>query len=112
MEQVTKIAQALYDKKAEHIDVLDIHELTSLGEYFIICSCSSTTQVKACVDEVEERMSAEGFAPKHKEGYQGGTWVLMDFGNIIVHVMQAETREFYSLERLWEDAVRIEIDLK
>jgi len=112
MERVTKIAQALYDKKAEQIDVLDIHELSSLGDYFIICSCSSTTQVKACVDEVEERMTEEGLPPKHKEGYQGGTWVLMDFGNIIVHVMQAETREFYSLERLWEDAVRIEIDLK
>lgn len=112
MERVQKIAQALYDKKAENIDILDISKLTSLGDYFIICTCNSTTQVKACVDEVEERMTAEGFAPSHKEGYHGGSWVLIDFGDIIVHVMQRETRDFYALEKIWDDAKRIKVDLK
>lgn len=112
MERVTRIAQALYDKKAENIDILDISELTSLGDYFIICNCNSTTQVKACVDEVEEKMTEAGFLPSHKEGYNGGNWVLVDFGDIIVHVMQRETRDFYALERLWDDAKRIEVELQ
>lgn len=112
MERVKKIAQALYDKKAENIDILDISELTSLGDYFIICSCNSTTQVKACVDEVEEKMAEDGIHPSHREGYHGGSWVLVDFGDIIVHVMQLETRDFYALEKLWDDAKRIEVELK
>lgn len=111
MERVKKIAQALYDKKAENIDVLDIGELTSLGDYFVICTCNSTTQVKACVDEVEEKMAEDGINPSHKEGYHGGSWVLVDYGDIIVHVMQRETRDFYSLEKLWDDAKRIEVEL-
>lgn len=112
MERVKRIAQALYDKKAENIDILDISELTSLGDYFIICTCNSTTQVKACIDEAEEKMAEVGILPSHKEGYAGGTWVLMDFGDIIVHVMQRETRDFYALEKLWDDAKRIEVELE
>ena len=112
MERVKTIAQALYDKKAENIDILDICELTSLGDYFVICTCNSTTQVKACIDEAEEKMGELGFTPSHKEGYAGGTWVLMDFGDIIVHVMQRETRDFYSLEKLWDDAEHIQVELK
>lgn len=112
MDRVKKIAQALYDKKAEEIDILDIRELTSLGDYFIICTCNSTTQVRACVDEVEEKMSEAGYDATHKEGYHGGNWVLVDYGDIIVHVMQRETREFYSLEKLWDDAGRIKVELE
>ena len=112
MERVKIIAQALYDKKAENIDILDISELTSLGDYFIICTCNSTAQVRACVDEVEEKMAEHGVNPSHKEGYNGGNWVLIDFGDIIVHVMQRETRDFYALERLWDDAKRIELELE
>lgn len=112
MERVKKIAQALYDKKAENIDILDISELTSLGDYFIICTCNSTTQVKACADEAEEKMAECGILPSHVEGYHGGSWVLIDFGDIIVHVMQRETRDFYALEKLWDDAKRIQVELK
>lgn len=112
MERVKIIAQALYDKKAENIDILNISKLTSLGDYFIICTCNSTTQVKACVDEAEEKMAEHGFVSSHKEGYNGGNWVLVDFGDIIVHVMQRETRDFYGLEKLWDDAERIELELE
>lgn len=112
MERVLKIAQILYDKKAQDIDILDISELTSLGDYFIICSCNSSTQVKACADEVEEKMTEDGINPSHKEGYHGGNWVLMDYGDIIVHIMQRETRDFYSLERLWDDAKHIKAELQ
>ena len=112
MERVQKIAQALYDKKAKNIVALNIADITSLGDYFIICSCTSSTQLRACTDEVEEKMSEIGIEPTHKEGYNGGTWILMDYGDIIVHIMLEETRDFYSLERLWGDAEEIELDLK
>lgn len=112
MERVERIAQALYDKKARDIEILDISEITSIGDYFIICNCSSTTQVKACADEVEEKMEELGIRPNHLEGYNGGNWILMDYGDIIVHIMQEETHEFYALEKLWSDAKEITVELK
>lgn len=112
MERVIRVAQALYDKKAMGIEVLDISEITSIGNYFVICTCTSSTQVKACADEVEEKMDEIGIHPNHLEGYSGGNWILMDYGDIIVHIMNEETHEFYSLERLWSDAKEIKVDLK
>lgn len=112
MERVQTIAQALYDKKANNIVALDISEITSLGDYFLICSCTSSTQLRACTDEVEEKMAEFGIQARHKEGYNGGTWILMDYADIIVHIMTEETREFYSLEHLWGDAKEIKLDLK
>ena len=101
-EKTEIIEKALDDKKAGNIEVIDVAEQTSLAEYFVIASCQSTVQVRACVDEVEEKM--EGFIVHHKEGYRGGNWILMDYGDVIVHVMQQEIREFYAIERLWDDA--------
>lgn len=112
MQRVQKIAQALYDKKAKDIVALDIADITSLGNYFIICTCTSSAQLRACTDEVEEKLEEMGIKPTHKEGYGGGTWILMDYGDIIVHIMHEETRAFYSLENLWADAKTIELDLK
>lgn len=112
MKRVEIIAQALYDKKAENIKVLDISEITSIGDYFIICTCQSGVQVKACADEVEEKLEEINVFPGHKEGYNGGNWILMDYGDIIVHIMQEETHEFYSLEKLWGDAKEIKTELK
>lgn len=103
-KKVEIIKNALEDKKATNIEVLDVSEQTSLGDYFIVASCQSAVQVRACADEVEEKMEEQGFHVKHTEGYRGGSWILMDYGDIIVHVMQQETREFYSIERLWDDA--------
>lgn len=112
MERVKAIVKALDDKRARNIDVLDISKLTSLGDYFIICTCGSDSQVRACVDNVEEEMDKLGIACSHKEGYTNGSWVLMDYGDIIVHIMQEETRQFYALERLWDDAPRIETGIE
>lgn len=112
MKRVELIAQTMYDKKATDITVLNISELTSLGDYFIICSCSSSVQVKACADAVAEKMEELGILPGHKEGYHGGNWILMDFGDIIVHIMLDETRNFYALERLWNDAEELQIAYK
>ena len=104
MERVEIIKAALEDKKASDIEVLDVSKQTSLGDYFIIASCQSAVQVRACVDEVEEKMLEAGYPAKHKEGYRGGSWILIDYGDIIVHVMQQEARDFYSIERLWQEA--------
>lgn len=111
IDLVKTAAKALDDKKAADIKVLNISELTSLADYFVICSCSSSTQVKACCDEVEEKVTEAGGTLKHTEGYNGGLWILLDFGDFIVHVMQAETREFYDIERLWQDADTVEFKL-
>ena len=104
MNKIEIIKNALENKKATNREVLDVAEQTSLAEYFVVASCQSTVQVRACIDEVEEKMSEAGFSVQHTEGYKGGSWILMDYGDIIVHVMQQETREFYSIERLWDDA--------
>ncbi|MBQ7573450.1 MAG: ribosome silencing factor [Clostridia bacterium] len=104
MEKLEIIKKALEDKKATNIEILDVSKQTSLGDYFVIASCQSAVQVRACVDEIEEKMLDEGVPVKHKEGYQSGSWILLDYGDIIVHVMQQEAREFYSIERLWDEA--------
>lgn len=111
MERLKIIVKALDDKRAENIDVLNISELTSLGDYFVICTCHSNVQVRAAADEVEVKMKEAGFEALHTEGYRGGSWILLDFADIIVHVMDRETRDFYSLERLWDDAERISVDI-
>lgn len=101
----SKIAvAALEDKKAGNIEVLDVSQQTSLGDYFVIASCQSTVQVRACADEVEDQLDKAGIVVRHKEGYSTGSWILMDYGDIVVHVMQQEIREFYGIERLWDDA--------
>lgn len=112
MDRIKVIVEALDDKRAKNIDVLDISKLTSLGDYFIICSCGSDSQVRACVDNVEEKMKEIGIDCTHKEGYTNGSWVLMDYNDIIVHIMHEETRQFYALEKLWDDAPRIETGIK
>lgn len=97
------IENALDDKKASQIEILDVAQQTSLADYFVIASCQSTVQVRACVDEVEEKMQQSGEEVRHTEGYRNGSWILMDYGDVIVHVMQQEMREFYAIERLWDD---------
>lgn len=100
--------KALDDKLAEDIEVLDVAEQTSLAEYFVIASCPSTTQVRACADEVEEQLEEAGEELLHSEGYRGGEWILLDYGDVVVHVMYAETRNFYDIERLWSGGFKEE----
>lgn len=101
-EKAQAAAKALDDKKASNIEILDVKNRTSLSEYFVIASCQSTVQVRACIDEVEEQLEKEGVALLHKEGYSTGSWILMDYGDVVVHVMQQEIREFYGIEKLWD----------
>lgn len=112
IEKVHAVASMLNNKKAKDITAIEIRNLTTLGDYFVIASGSSDTQVKALCDAVEDGMTALGFEPLSVEGYRSGMWVVLDYTEIIIHIFNERTREFYSLERLWADAPKVELDLK
>jgi ribosome-associated protein len=100
-------AMAAADKKARDIVILDIHDLTPMADYFVICSANSGTQVDAVARAVRDRLQSLGMQCRGMEGLDEAKWVLMDFGDVVVHVFRPEEREFYHLERLWGDARQI-----
>lgn len=106
-EIVTQAAHLLDAKKAEDIVVLDIRELTSLGDYFLIASAGNTTLVKTLAEELEDKFSAQGLEPRRVEGAGSAMWILMDYTDVVIHIFYSETREFYCLERLWADAPKL-----
>lgn len=99
---------ALEDRKGEDIRVIDISSISTLGDYFIIAAGTNRNQVQALADNVQEKLGREGFLTKNVEGYDGANWILLDFGDIIVHVFDSENRLFYDLERIWRDGKAIE----
>ncbi len=109
LESAMLIAKSLDDKKASDIKVLDTFELTSLADYFVICTATSSTQIKALSDICQAAMEDAGEAVHHVEGHHGGTWVLLDFASVVVHIFMEEARTFYDLERLWKDAPEVDI---
>ncbi|MDF2521429.1 MAG: iojap-like protein [Clostridia bacterium] len=109
-EMANKAIELLKDKKAKDIRLLDIHEISTLADHFIIATGTSTTQVQAMADELEEKMQLAGYKLYHKEGFRGGRWILLDFGNAVVHLFHTEERQFYNLERIWVDAKDIPIE--
>jgi len=109
-EKALKIAKILHDKKASDIKILELKDLTIITDYFVICSADSTTQVKAITEHIEETMAEEGLKPLSIEGFNYAHWVLMDYGDVIVHIFIEETRLYYDLERLWLDAPRIQFE--
>ncbi len=109
-KKMVKLAiEALEDKKAEEICVIDISEVSVLADYFIIAGGSNTSQIQAMSDAVDEKLGKSGYPLKQIEGYQNANWVLLDFGDIIVHVFDKENRLFYDLERIWSDGKKIDI---
>lgn len=108
-EKAALIANLLDEKKGIDVKVLDIGNLTSIGDYFVIASGTSVPQVKALCDEIDEKLSAQGENYRRREGYQTAAWVLLDYTDVVVHLFLKTTREFYGLERLWADAVEIDI---
>ena len=102
-------ARALSDKKGREIQVLEIGDLTTLADYFVICTASSSTHVKTLTDAVEAAADDVGEPVLRREGHRSGSWVLLDYGCVIVHVFQDEARKFYDLERLWSDAEVVDI---
>ena len=108
-KEMTKLAyQALEDKKAEDIRIIDISRVSVLADYFIIANGSNRSQIQALSDNVEECLGRAGVPAKQIEGYDTANWVLLDFGDIIVHVFDKENRLFYDLERIWRDGKPIE----
>ena len=105
LDKLMIAARAASARKALDMKAIDIRKIASFAEYFLICSGTSTRQVQAIADEVTEKLREERDSrPMHVEGYEAGTWVLLDYGDLIVHVFTDESRGFYQLERLWRDA--------
>lgn len=106
------IVKACDNKKAFNIKVLGIGKLTSIGDYFVIASGNSTKHIAGIADAVEENMYSQDFELIQKEGHNSSsTWILMDYGDIIVHIFKKEERDFYNLERLWSDSDELDINL-
>lgn len=103
-------AKAALEKKASDLIVYDVRGLTTIADYFIICSGDSLRQVRAIRDHVEEILSKKGCHPYSTEGENTGRWVLMDYSDLVVHVFKNEVRGFYALERLWGDAPQLEVE--
>lgn len=106
---VAKAVRAALDKKAVDVVVLDLRNTPAFTDHFVLCSGLNQRQVKAIADAVEETLRAVKVRPAHIEGYDRADWILMDFFTFIVHIFTPQTRAFYSLERLWGDAERIEV---
>ena len=106
---IAKAVRAALDKKALDVIVLDLRKSHAFTDFFLLCSGQNTRQVQAIVDSVEETLRAAKIKPANVEGYKRAEWVLMDYFTFIVHVFTPQTRDFYSLERLWGDAERIEV---
>ncbi len=101
---------ALEDKKAEDIRIIDISEISTIADYFIIADGSNKSQIQAMADNVSEILGRAGVTVRQIEGYQNANWILMDFQDIIIHIFDRENRLFYDLERIWRDGVLIEKD--
>ena len=111
VEQMVKVAyDAIDDKLGQDISIINIGQVSSLCDYFIIATASSSRQVKAIADSVQDSFTEQGIELRAKEGYDTKTWILLDYGDIIVHVFDEENREFYNLEKLWKDAPYVDID--
>ena len=108
-QRALECTRSALDRKAYDLVVLDTAKLTSIADYFVLCSGRSDTQVQAIADAVREHLGSLGVRPLAVEGYERGQWILLDFGDIVVHVFYVPVRAFYDLERLWARAPRVEL---
>lgn len=102
--------KAIDDKKGQDIKIIDIHNVSVIADYFVIASGTNSNQVQAIVDNVEEQLGRAGIEAKQIEGNRNSSWILMDYGDVIVHVFDEENRLFYDLERIWRDGKVLEMD--
>jgi ribosome-associated protein len=108
-EKAALISRIATDRKAMDVVVLDMRDASSITDYFLICSGGSERQVRAIADAIDEQLEPSGIASLGVEGYHEGHWILMDYGDVIVHVFSEDTREYYDLERLWANAPKIDL---
>lgn len=109
-EKLKVIVKALDSKKAKDLKVIKIEDITSICDYFVIATGTSSTQVRALADEVDYQMGESGVNPQRMEGSGKNSWILIDYSDVVVHVFDKEAREFYNLDNLWADGTEIEID--
>lgn len=111
VNEMTKVIyDAIDDKIGQDISIINIGAVSSLCDYFVIATASSQRQVKAIADNVEDELTKLGIEPRGKEGYETQNWVLLDYGDVIVHIFNEEQRGFYNLEKLWKDAPYVDVD--
>lgn len=108
-ELLETVVKAADSKRAEEIVALDVANVSLLADYFVIMQANSERQVKAIADEIEEKVAAAGVQVRDIEGKNAANWVLLDFGDVVVHVFRTETRQFYNLEKLWAEAPLVDI---
>lgn len=108
-ELMENIVKVLDSKKAKDIRAIRIGDLTILGEYFVIATGTSSTQVKMLADEVDYQLGEKGVQPHRVEGYRSENWIILDYTDVIVHIFHEDTREFYDLERLWADGEKVDL---
>lgn len=111
LELTKSIVAILDEKKAANIKVIQINEISTLADYFIIATGTSNTHVKSLSDEIEEKLKALGHMPSGVEGYRSNSWILLDYISVVVHIFTEEGRGFYDLDRLWTDGKMVEIEL-
>ncbi|WP_317854026.1 ribosome silencing factor [Chakrabartyella piscis] len=104
LEVAKKIETILDDKIAQDIRVLDLQGLSNIADFFVIANGNTASHLRALADDLDEKLKADGIKVFHTEGYNSGTWILLDFGGVLVHLFNKEQREFYGLDRIWSDA--------
>ena len=107
-ELVRVIVDALEDKKAERVEVIEIDQISPLADFFVIANGTNSSQTEAMVEGVEEKAALAGFVPDHIEGHRNANWTLMDYKGVVVHIFDEEARGFYDLARIWKDGTRID----
>ncbi len=107
--ELVKLIQILDEKKARDLQVLHIGKQTVIADYFVICEGTSNTHIRSLCGDVEYRLGQDGISVSHIEGYEDGNWILMDFGAVVLHLFTKETRNYYHLEKLWQEGEVIDI---
>ena len=108
-EMASLAYHALEEKKADNITMIDIEQISTLADYFIIASGNNRNQIQAMADEVDEVLGRAGYEVRHKEGYQTANWILLDYGDLVIHIFDTQNRLFYDLERIWRDGKAVTI---
>lgn len=108
-EQAVESAKILSDKKASNLNVIKISELSSLGDYMVLATGNNSTHVKALADELEFQLKGMGIPVHHIEGHRSDSWILLDYTDVLVHVFSDEAREYYGLDRLWQDGEIVDL---
>lgn len=106
---VSGIVTSLDKHKGENIQVIEVTDVTSIADYFVIANGTSNTQVKSLTDYVQDELEEQGVRPLRVEGYASASWILLDYGSVVVHVFREDTRQFYDLERLWQDGRQLDV---